>query len=88
MGSFGNAGVRTVRISIDGVGVSLSTGEHLNYKLTALGAVPVFNLSCEHRTLWSEKDFGPPRMTYQRAWPTTPAEKDADEMSMCSLFPF
>lgn len=79
MGSFGNAGKRTVRTSIDGVGVNLTKGEHLNYKLTALGAVPVFNLSCEHRTLFSETDFGPPKMNYEREWPKDPKEKDADD---------
>lgn len=79
MGSFGNAGKRTVRVSKDGVGVSLTNGEHLNYKLTALGAVPVFNLSCEHRTLFSETDFGPPKMNYEREWPQAPAEKDSDD---------
>lgn len=79
MGSFGNAGKRTVRTSKDGVGVSLTNGEHLNYKLTALGAVPVFNLSCEHRTLFSETDFGPPKMNYEREWPKAPSEKDSDD---------
>lgn len=79
MGSFGNAGTRTVRTSQDGVQVNLTDGEHLNYKLTALGAVPVFNLSCEHRTLFSETDFGAPRMNYEREWPKTPSEKDSDD---------
>jgi len=78
MGNFGNAGTRTVRVSLGFVQVN-SNSEHLHYFIQARGATPIFNLSCEHRTLWSEQDFGPPAPNYDRVWPLTPGEVDAAE---------
>lgn len=87
MGSFGNAGTRTKRVSLGIVEVATKT-EHLHYFIEAKGAIPIFNLSCEHRTLWSEKDFGPPVMNYERTWPLTAAEVDAPEEDYGVSFSF
>jgi hypothetical protein len=78
MGSFGNAGIRTVKTSLGFVKVDLNS-EHLHYFIKAKGATPIFNLSCKHRTLWSERDFGPPAMNYERVWPKEAGEVDAPE---------
>jgi hypothetical protein len=76
MGSFGNAGTRTKRVFKTLVPVNLSKNEHLHYFITVKGANPIFSLSCEHKTLWSNKTFGLPAMQYQRIWPFDPGEAD------------
>lgn len=78
MGKFGIAGTRTKRVFSPVLRVNLSGGEHLHYFITAKGAAPIFNLSCEHKTLWSAESFGPPAMNYDRVWPRTPMEADSD----------
>lgn len=78
MGSFGVAGTRTKRVFNTLLRVNLTGGEHLHYFITAEGATPIFNLSCEHKTLWSEQSLGPPAMNYERVWPKTPLEADSD----------
>lgn len=79
MGSFGVAGTRTKRVFNTLLRVNLTGGEHLHYFITAKGAAPIFNLSCEHKTLWSEQNFGPPAMNYERVWPLTPTEADSNQ---------
>lgn len=77
MGSFGVAGKRTKRTFNTLVEVDLSSNEHLHYFITVKGAAPSFSLSCEHKTLWSEKSFGPPAMNYERVWPKAAFELDS-----------
>lgn len=79
MGSFGAAGTRTKRVFNTLLRVNLTANEHLHYFITARGAAPIFNLSCEHKTLWSEQSFGPPAMNYERVWPGTPFEADSNQ---------
>lgn len=79
MGSFGVAGTRTKRVFNTLLRVNLTGGEHLHYFIKAQGAAPMFNLSCEHKTLWSEQSFGPPAMNYERVWPRTPVEADSNQ---------
>jgi hypothetical protein len=79
MADFGANGTRTVTVSKNVVKVKLSDPqrvEHLHYFITARGGTPIFNLSCKHRTHWSETTFGPPAMKYDRVWPFTPGEVD------------
>jgi hypothetical protein len=58
-------------------GVELKAGEHLHYFLRALGAEPVFNLACKHRTVRKETSFPDhPKMNYE--WTLSREELDAD----------
>jgi len=79
MGSFGNAGTRTKRVFKTFVQVNVSANEHLHYFITVLGATPLFSLSCEHKTLWSAQNLGPPAMNYDRIWPLLPTEADSND---------
>lgn len=57
-------------------GVKLNAGEHLHYFLTALGAQPVFNHVCNHRTVTEASNFpGHPKMNYE--WTLSHGELDA-----------
>jgi hypothetical protein len=88
MGSFGNAGIRTKRVFKTLVNVNLSANEHLHYKITVRGATPLFSLSCEHKRLWSEQNFGPPAQTYDRVWPLNPTEVDSHDDENVFLLSF
>ena len=79
MGTFGNAGTRTKRVFKTLVKVNQSANEHLHYKITVQGATPLFSLSCEHKTLWSAQSLGPPAQQYERIWPFTATEVDAND---------
>lgn len=79
MADFGNNGTRNVTVSETAVRVKLSDPqkkEHLHYFITAQGGTPIFNLSCKHRTHWSEATFGPPAMNYERVWPFAAGDVD------------
>jgi hypothetical protein len=74
------AATKIVRTSIGGVEVKLGDGEYLQYKIVAAGAVPSFNLSCSHRTLWKAETFvGHPKQVYDERWPRHPFDVDANE---------
>lgn len=79
MGKFGVAGTRTKRVFNTLVEVKVSSGEHLHFFIRAQGAAPIFSLACTHKTLWSEKTFGPPAANYERVWPLTPLEVDSQD---------
>ena len=79
MADFGTNGTRTVTVSLNSVKVKLSdpqNREHLHYFITTKGGTPIFNLSCKHRTHWSEATFGPPAMAYERVWPFAAGDVD------------
>lgn len=79
MADFGVNGTRTVTVSLNAVRVKLSDPqkrEHLHYVIEAGGGTPIFNLSCKHRTHWSEATFGPPAARYERIWPLAPGDVD------------
>jgi hypothetical protein len=47
-------------------------GEFLLYKMTVLGATPVFTLADDRgRTIMTSENF-PPQMNYQKKWPLSP----------------
>jgi hypothetical protein len=89
MADFGKKGKITVRVpNVGGETVDLSQGEHLCYKITALGGLPIFNLMGNKQVLWTQQDFGP-KMNYEIEWPRTPNEvvsKSADYLFSMSFF--
>jgi hypothetical protein len=49
-----------------------AAGEFLIYKMTALGATPLFTLADDRgRTIMTSENI-PPQMNYQRRWPLSP----------------
>lgn len=49
-----------------------AAGEFLVYKMTALGATPLFTLADDRgRTIMTSENI-PPQMNYQRRWPLSP----------------
>lgn len=69
MGSFGNAGMRTVRTNVALLAVDLSAGEYLFYEVTVGGAEAAFVFTCEHRTLLESTDFPDhPQQVYRWVW--------------------
>lgn len=89
MADFGNKGIRTITEAKVAVQISLATGEYLQIKVTALGAVPVFNWSCTHHTLWDASEFpGHPQMNYEKRWPQIPSDHDSDHDVFVLAFSF
>ena len=78
MGSFGNAGTRTVRTNKGAVEVSRQE-EYLRYRLTVEGARPIFSLSCEDKTHWDQDSFeNHPAAVYEKKWECGESDKNDD----------
>ena len=61
---------KTVRKEDVAVLVRVRDGEHLVYKITVLGAQPIFTLvDQDSRLLMSQDDSSIPQMVYTRRWP-------------------
>jgi hypothetical protein len=65
-------------------------GEFLLYKMTALGATPMFTLADDRgRTIMTSKNI-PPQMNYERRWPKSPDDDPVppeSDHSMVGLMP-
>lgn len=67
-----------------------AAGEFLLYKMTALGATPLFTLADDRgRTIMTSENI-PPQMNYQRRWPLSPDDDPVpaeSEHAMVGLMP-
>lgn len=67
-----------------------AAGEFLLYKMTALGATPLFTLADDRgRTIMTSENI-PPQMNYQRRWPLSPEDDPVpaeSEHAMVGLMP-
>lgn len=79
MKEFGNSGRITIRTSVNAVRIDPSIGEHLHYTLVAYGGESVFSLRCEHRVLWSSKNYEGYQQKYELIWPVNKMDVDAAE---------
>lgn len=65
-------------------------GEFLLYRMTALGATPLFTLADDRgRTIMTSENI-PPQMNYQRRWPLSPDDDPVpaeNEHAMIGLMP-
>jgi hypothetical protein len=57
----------------------VSDGQHLHYFITCVGAVPVFSLSCTHKTHFDAKTLGERRQDYEVVWPRSSADETEDQ---------
>jgi hypothetical protein len=80
MPDFGVAGKLTIREFDGAVKVRVSQGEHLFFRLTVQGAVPIFTFACKHIPRLSEHEFsGHPKKVYEWTWSRGSDESDAGD---------